>query len=48
METSRWRLVSGGVPANLSGDFGNYCVLEQKLYRVGNDDDRGVRTFLKF
>ena len=36
---------SGGVPANLSGDFGVYSVFEQKIYRVGQDDDRGVGVF---
>jgi porin len=38
---------SGGVPANLSGDFGIYSVLEQKLYRVGRDDDRGIGMFIR-
>jgi porin len=38
---------SGGVPANLSGDFGIYSVLEQKLYRVGQDDDRGIGMFIR-
>ena len=36
-----------GVPANLSGDFGVYVVFEQKLYRVGNDDDRGIGNFAR-
>jgi porin len=39
--------VSSGMPANLSGDFGIYSVFEQKLYRVGNDDDRGVGIFAR-
>jgi porin len=38
---------SGGVPANHAGDFGIYSVFEQKLYRVGNDDDRGVGIFVR-
>jgi len=38
---------SGGVPANRSGDFGVYSVLEQKLYRVGKDDDRGIGVFIR-
>jgi porin len=37
----------GGVPANLSGDFGIYSVFEQKLYRVGHDDDRGIGIFVR-
>jgi porin len=35
------------MPANLSGDSGIYSVFEQKLYRVGNDDDRGVGIFAR-
>ena len=31
--------------AALSGDFGVYAVFEQKLYRVGTDDDRGIGLF---
>jgi porin len=38
---------TGGVPANLSGDNGVYSVFEQKLYRVGNDDDRGIGIFAR-
>jgi porin len=38
---------SGGVPANLSGDFGAYSVFEQKIYRVGHDDDRGIGIFAR-
>jgi porin len=38
---------SGGVPANLSGDFGVYSVFEQKIYRVGHDDDRGIGSFAR-
>ncbi len=38
---------SGGVPANRSGDFGLYSVLEQKLYRVDKDDDRGIGVFIR-
>jgi porin len=36
---------TGGIPANLSGDYGIYSVLEQKVYRVGDDDDRGIGVF---
>ena len=38
---------SGGMPATLNGDFGIYSVFEQKLYRVGHDDDRGIGIFLR-
>jgi len=38
---------SGGMPANLSGDSGVYSVFEQKLYRVGKDDDRGIGIFAR-
>ena len=38
---------TGGVPANLSGDYGIYSVFEQKAYRVGNDDDRGIGVFAR-
>jgi len=38
---------SGGTPATLSGDFGIYSVFEQKLYRVGRDDDRGIGVFAR-
>src|ERR1700759_4527657 len=38
---------SGGTPANLTGDFGVYSVFEQKLYRVGDDADRGIGVFLR-
>jgi porin len=38
---------SGGAPANLSGDFGVYSVFEQKVYRVGHDDDRGIGIFAR-
>ena len=38
---------SGGVPATLKGDFGVYSVFEQKLYRVGHDDDRGIGVFAR-
>ena len=37
----------GGVPANLSGNFGVYSVIEQKLLRVANSDDRGVGIFAR-
>jgi len=36
---------AASMPAMSSGDFGVYGVFEQKLYRVGNDDDRGVGIF---
>jgi porin len=39
--------VSSSVPASLSGDFGVYSVFEQKVYRVGNDDDRGIGIFAR-
>ena len=38
---------SSGIPANLSGNFGIYSVFEQKIYRVGNDDDRGIGLFAR-
>ena len=28
-----------------TGDYGVYAVFEQKLYRVGKDDDRGIGIF---
>jgi porin len=37
----------GSAPASLSGDFGVYSVFEQKLYRVGQDDDRGIGIFAR-
>jgi porin len=33
--------------AQLQGDFGLYAVFEQKLYRVGKDDDRGIGIFAR-
>ena len=36
-----------GAPASLSGDYGLYAVFEQKLYRVGPDDDRGIGVFAR-
>jgi porin len=36
-----------GTPANLSGDLGVYSVFEQKVYRVGKDDDRGIGIFAR-
>ncbi len=41
------RPASGGAPATLQGDFGLYSVFEQKLYRVGNDTDRGIGVFAR-
>ena len=38
-------IASGAAPASLAGDFGLYAVLEQKVYRVGNDNDRGIGVF---
>ena len=39
--------LSSGTPAILSGDSGVYSVFEQKIYRVGKDDDRGVGIFAR-
>lgn len=39
--------LSSGVPASLSQNSGIYSVFEQKLYRVGNDDDRGIGIFAR-
>jgi porin len=36
---------SSGAPGMLSGNYGMYAVFEQKLYRVGKDDDRGIGIF---
>ena len=38
---------SSGVPATLRGDHGMYGAFEQKLYRVGADDDRGIGVFAR-
>ncbi len=38
-------LASSGTAASRSGDDGVYAVFEQKLYRVGRDDDRGIGIF---
>jgi porin len=38
---------SSGLPANLSQNFGVYSVFEQKVYRVGKDDDRGIGIFAR-
>jgi porin len=38
---------SSGLPASLSGDNGVYAVFEQKVYRVGKDDDRGIGIFAR-
>lgn len=38
---------TGGVPASLSGDYGLYSLFEQKIYRVGHDDDRGIGVFAR-
>lgn len=34
-------------PASHRGDFGLYSVFEQKLYRVKDDDDRGIGIFAR-
>jgi porin len=39
--------ISSGIPAKLSGNFGVYSVFEQKIYRVGNDNDRGIGMFAR-
>jgi porin len=38
---------SSGIPATLRGDYGLYAAFEQKLYRVGSDDDRGIGVFAR-
>ena len=38
---------SSGMPGLMRGDFGIYSVVEQKLYRVGADDDRGIGLFAR-
>ncbi|MBS0531009.1 MAG: carbohydrate porin, partial [Proteobacteria bacterium] len=38
---------STGAPAMLAGDYGVYAVFEQKLLRVGKDDDRGIGVFVR-
>lgn len=38
---------SSGTPASINGDYGLYAVFEQKLFRVGHDDDRGVGVFTR-
>jgi len=38
---------SSGMPGLMRGDFGFYWVVEQKLYRVGADDDRGIGVFAR-
>ncbi|WP_426527916.1 carbohydrate porin [Bradyrhizobium sp. McL0615] len=38
---------SNGMPGLLRGDFGLYAVAEQKIYRVGGDDDRGIGVFAR-
>ena len=39
--------LGSGMPASLSGDVGVYSVFEQRLYRVGNDPDRGIGIFAR-
>ena len=36
-----------GMPGLLHGDFGFYSVVEQKLYRVSTDEDRGIGVFAR-
>lgn len=38
---------SSGTAANHAGDYGLYAAFEQKLYRIGDDDDRGVGVFAR-
>jgi porin len=40
-------VASSGMPAVLRGDYGVYAAFEQKLYRVGSDDDRGIGVFAR-
>ena len=47
-QACRWRtLRQAECPGSLRGDFGIYSVFEQKLYRVGADDDRGIGIFAR-
>jgi porin len=39
--------IPDGTPAPLSGDSGAYSVFEQKLFRVGDDADRGIGIFAR-
>ena len=38
---------SNGTPANLARDYGLYAAFEQKIYRVGKDDERGIGIFVR-
>ena len=38
---------STGTPAVVAQDYGAYAVFEQKLFRVGKDDDRGIGVFAR-
>ncbi|WP_246801184.1 carbohydrate porin [Bradyrhizobium genosp. L] len=38
---------SAGTAAGLTGDYGVYAVFEQKLFRVGSDNDRGIGIFAR-
>jgi porin len=38
---------STGMPATLAQDYGVYAMFEQKLFRVGKDDDRGIGVFAR-
>ncbi len=38
---------TSGTPASHAGDYGLYAVFEQKLFRVNNDDDRGIGVFAR-
>jgi hypothetical protein len=35
------------MPGLLHGDFAFYAVVEQKLYRVSTDEDRGIGVFAR-
>jgi porin len=39
--------LSSGTAASLSQDSGIYSVFEQRVYRVGHDDDRGIGIFAR-
>jgi porin len=39
--------ITSGIPAYRSGNYGLWAVLEQQLYRVPGNDDRGVGVFAR-
>jgi porin len=45
--TSLANPLGSGIPANLTGNSGVYSVFEQKIYRVGKDDERGIGIFAR-